>query len=97
MHRPLTTQTDEDLQNTNRGDTHESWLVVVVQPVQEYPAINPHNLSQDEGQDVAVEQKLPGVVQADALDEFVDTPRGRRRTRHDCRQRIVDFALPVIS
>lgn len=74
---PLTTQADEDLQDADSRYANESWLVVVVQPVQEYPAINPDNLGQYEGQNVTVEQKLAGIVQAYALDEFVDTyPRG---------------------
>lgn len=62
VHGPLTTQADEDLQDADDGDADESRLIVVIQTVEEYPGINPHELGQDEGQHVAVEQKLAWIV-----------------------------------
>ena len=75
---PLTAQADKDLEHADGGDADEAGLVIIVQSVDEHPAVDPDELRQNEWQHVTVEEQLAWIMETHALHEFVRLRRGRR-------------------
>lgn len=84
VHGPLTAQTQEDLHHADDRDAHQAHVIVLVDTVDEDPAVDPQALQYHERHDVAVEHPSARIVQADRLHEIVYPWRGHR---HDYAKR----------
>lgn len=84
VHGPLTAEAQEDLQHADRRDAHQARVIVLVDAVDEDPAVDPQALQYHKWHDIAVEHPSARVVQADRLHELVDSWRGHR---HDYAKR----------
>lgn len=71
VHRPLTAQTQKDLQHTDASDANQTRVIILVDAVNEDPTVNPQRLHYHERHGVAVEHPFSRIVQADGLHEFV--------------------------
>lgn len=71
VHGPLTAETQENLQHADDRDAHQARVIILVDAVDEDPAVDPYRHQYRERHDVAVEYPSAWIVHADRLHELV--------------------------